>query len=223
MNYCRFTGAGALVLAVYAGVCATPALARNRPRSFEFGVFGGQVNYDTPILFFAGSSGDSGVLGGTRGAEFFGARLGYNLTPHWEIELTHDDSSTEDSRFKQAKRDYVTEQLTVNYNFLTTTERRLYPYATGGLGRLANKITVASKSHEDSSIALVLGGGFRLFFNKSIALRVDGRWKTYNAKFDIPDPDGSNPANSVPPILIDDTFSDFEVTIGLHGIMGGKK
>lgn len=219
----RHARLGALVFAAVAGLCAPPALAQTRPRSFEFGVFGGIRSFDVPVLWLAGARGDSGSLGGTEGAEFFGARLGYNLTPHWEIELSHDDASTEDSRFSQAQRDYVAQHVAVVYNFLTTTERRLYPYVTGGVGRQVNKITVDSNEVEDTSTIFVLGGGFRLFFNKSIALRVDGRFRTYDSEFDIPDPNGSNPGTPVPPIFIDDRFGDFEITFGLHGIMGGKK
>ncbi|MEE9230016.1 MAG: hypothetical protein V3U86_04870, partial [Acidobacteriota bacterium] len=69
-------------------------------------------------------------------------------------------------------------------------------------------------------IAIILGGGFRLFFNKSISLRIDGRWKSYNEKIEFPDPD---PRGIIPSIDIDDRFTNFEFTIGLHGIIGGKR
>lgn len=224
MSHHHFAGMGALVAAC-AVAFASPALAQSRPRSFEFGVFGGTRLFGTP------SEGDSGVLGGTSDTEFFGLRLGYNFTPHWEIELTHDDVSTEDGDFGIVQRDYISDHLAVNYNFLTTTQRRVYPYVTGGLGRQVNKITVQSHRTEDTATVFVVGGGFRLFFNKSVALRVDGRFKTYAAEFDIPDANGPNPEVVIPdstgmsnePIVIDDRFTDFELTIGLYGIIGGKK
>ena len=200
----------------------TPAAAHNRPRSWEFGVFGGEMLFDVPLFFTAGSHGEYDTLLGTRDTEFFGLRLGYNFTPHWEVEFTHDDASTEDVGFKNVQRDYVSDHFTVNYNFLTTTERRVYPYLAGGAGRLVSKVTVSSKGDEDSAIALVLGGGFRLFLNKSVSFRVDGRWKIYSEQHEVADllPDN----NFLDPSLnIDDQFSHFEITIGLYGIIGGQR
>ncbi len=213
----RLSLAGILALAFAA---ASPAEARNRPQSWEFGVFAGEMLFDVPFLFVIGERGDADSLRGTRDTEFFGVRLGYNFTPHWEVELTHDDASTEDRGFKDVQRDFISDDITVNYNFLTTTERRLYPYVTGGFGRIVSKITLLSESEEDDTIAFILGGGFRLFFNKSISLRVDGRWKSYNEEFDIP---AFDPRMIVPAIHIDDRFTNFEITIGLHGIIGGKR
>ena len=209
----------AVILAL-AFAAAVPAEARNRPHSWEFGVFGGEMVFDVPLLFVLGERGNAGDLLGTRTTEFFGFRLGYNFTPHWEVEFTHDDASTEDRGFKDVQRDFISDSVTVNYNFLTTTERRVYPYLTGGLGRIVSKVTVFSKSEEDDPITIILGGGFRLFFNKSISLRIDGRWKSYNETIDFPNPD---PTGTIPPIDIDDRFTNFEFTIGLHGIIGGKR
>lgn len=209
----------AVILAL-AFAAAAPAEARNRPHSWEFGVFGGEMIFDVPFLFVIGERGDSGDLLGTRTTEFFGLRLGYNFTPHWEVELTHDDASTEDVGFKDVQRDLISDYITVNYNFLTTTERRMYPYLTGGVGRIVSKYTVLSDGEEDDTVAFILGGGARLFFNKSISLRIDGRWKTYNEEIDFPSTD---PRGIVPDIHIDDRFTNFEITIGLHGIIGGKR
>ncbi len=221
MSFYRTTAAGALALAACAALGASPALAQNRTRSFEFGVFGGTMRFDTPVLFAVGEGGDSGTLLGSKDTEFFGARLGFNFTPHWEVEVTHDDASTEDGGSNLVQRDYIADQVTANYNFLTTTQRRLYPYVTGGVGRITSKITVQSHEFDDTSGLWVVGGGFRLFFNKSISLRVDGRFKTYDQRFDIADANGSLPG--VIPIALDDSFTTFEITIGLFGITGGKK
>ncbi|MGH7753672.1 MAG: outer membrane beta-barrel protein, partial [Gemmatimonadales bacterium] len=151
MTSFRTTGALALAVGTLILAGSSPALAKNRPRAFEFGIFGGTMMFDRPLLFVVGENGDGGSLRGTKDTEFFGARLGYNFTPHWEVELTHDDSSTEDGGQALVERDFITDHVTVNYNFLSTTERRLYPYAVAGFGRIVNKITVLSNVHEDTS------------------------------------------------------------------------
>ncbi|MEE9229134.1 MAG: outer membrane beta-barrel protein [Acidobacteriota bacterium] len=203
---------------------ASPALARNREDSWEFGLFAGEAFFNTPFLFALGERGESGPLRGTRNTEFFGARLGYNFTPHWEVEFTHDDLSTRDERLVEAQRDFITDYLTLNYNFLTTTQRRLYPYLSGGVGRQVSKITILSNEEENDTTVWILGGGFRLFLNKNLSLRVDARWKTYKEEFDFDLP--SEPKFAPLPfssVFIDDDFTNLELTIGLFGIIGGKK
>ena len=223
MNLRRMAALGVFVLVSVAVPGASPALAEVRPKSVEFGIFAGNYSFDTPFLFLAGGRGDSGNLGGSRLSQFFGARLGYNFTPHWEVELTYADVSSRDTRYRDVKHDLTNKELTVTYNFLTTTQRKFLPYVTGGLGKLTNKITVFSDGTLDSANLVTAGGGFRYFVNKTMAVRVDGRWNTYSAQFDIPDPDGPVLINVIPPIFIDDRFTDFELTVGLFGVMGGKK
>lgn len=222
MNLRRMAALGVFVLVSVAVPGASPALAEVRPKSFEFGIFAGNYSFDSPFLFLAGGRGDSGNLGGTRLSQFFGARLGYNFTPHWEVELTYADVSSRDTKFRDVKHDLDNRELAVTYNFLSTKPGKLIPYATGGIGKLINKITVFSNATQDNAVLVTVGGGFRYFVNKTMAVRVDGRWNTYNAQFDIPDPDGPI-RNIVPGIFIDDRFTDFELTVGLFGIMGGKK
>ncbi len=222
MNLRRMAALGVFVLVSVAVPGASPALAEVRPKSFEFGIFAGNYSFDIPFLFLAGGRGESGNLGGSRLSQFFGARLGYNFTPHWEVELTYADVSSRDTKFRDVKHDLDNRELAVTYNFLSTKQSKLVPYATGGIGKLINKITVFSNATQDNAVLVMVGGGFRYFVNKTMAVRVDGRWNTYSAQFDIPDPDGLS-RNIVPGIFIDDRFTDFELTVGLFGIMGGKK
>jgi hypothetical protein len=211
-----------LFAAAFLHLAASPATAQTRSRAFEFGIFGGTVVMDTPILWVLGERGENDSLGGAESAEFWGGRLGYHFTPKWGVEWSHNDISTEDSFYEQAQRDLISDVVTLNYNFLTGSQRRLYPYVVGGIGRLANKITVKGNIFEDDTLAYDVGGGFRMYLNKSMSFRMDGRWKIFSSKIDADDPDGPT-FTDVPAFHIDDTFSNFEVTVGLHGLMGGKK
>jgi outer membrane protein W len=213
-----------LILLAFAlpALAASPALAQGRSRAFEFGIFGGSVIMDTPLLWVIGERGENDTLGGAESAEFWGGRLGYHFTPKWGVELSHDDISTEDSFYEEAQRDLITETLTLNYTFLTGSQRRAYPYVVGGVGYMTNKITVKGNIFEDSTLAYALGGGFRMYLNKAMSFRVDGRWKIFSTQLDAVDPDGPTFA-TVPSFHIDDTFANLEITFGLHGLFGGKK
>jgi hypothetical protein len=216
----------ALLVAAIACLAATAAQAQTRSRAFEFGVFGGTVGIDTPFLWFLGERGDNGALGGAESSEFWGGRLGFHFTPKWGVELSHDDVSTEDALYMDAQRDFIADVVTLNYNFLTGSQRRLYPYVAGGVGRQVNKVTVKGNVFEDEALVYAVGGGFRMYLNKTLSFRVDGRWKVFPAEFDVSDPYGGGvppPMNAVPPFQIDDTFANFEVTLGLYGLFGGRK
>jgi hypothetical protein len=211
-----------LVSSTLVHFAASPALAQTRSRAFEFGIFGGTVAMDTPLLWAIGERGDNDSLGGAESAEFWGGRLGYHFTPKWGVEWTHDDISTEDSLYEEAQRDLISDVITLNYNFLTGSQRKLYPYVTGGFGRMVNKITVKGNVFEDDALAYALGGGFRMYLNKAMSFRVDGRWKIFSSELEAADPDGPT-FTTVPAFDIEDTFANFEVTVGLFGLMGGKK
>lgn len=170
-----------VLIAFFSLALAGAAAAQVRDRTFEISpyggyLFGGEFSRGTTALFdFDVEAEDAATLG---------ARLGFNVTSNFQLELqlshtetafvTGDDDGDlfdpdEEEEFGGLDIDYALGYMTFNFG-----RRRAVPYITLGAGvaRLDPEIPGTS---EETRFTASLGGGVKTFFTPNFGLRFDGR------------------------------------------------
>ena len=111
----------------------------------------------------------------------YGARLGYNFTSLWEMELEYARTPThlEVDPFRSNLPNFTLSDFTVQYymGYLTLNfgHGRGVPYFTIGGGVTEFKPATLSGSSKTYGTAAI-GGGYKWFFNPHFALRGDARF-----------------------------------------------
>lgn len=183
----------ALLLTLFSVALAGAASAQVRDRTVEISpfagyLFGGEFSRGTTELFNFDVEADD--------APTYGARLGFNLTSTFQLELqvshTETDFVTKDDdgglfgddseqEFGELDIDYALGYMTFNFG-----RRRVVPYVTLGAGvaRLKpgpivicpfNPPCFEQTPDDETRFTASLGGGIKTFFTPNFGLRFDGR------------------------------------------------
>jgi len=143
--------------------------------------------------FFGGYTFDSDLNLDTK--PVYGLRLGYDITPRWGMEVAADYVSTELEQGGGNVR-ALGYRLDALYHFMP--DNRLVPFIAAGVGGTTLRYPEGMKNETDSLFNY--GGGIKYFFTDALALRADIRQL----------------------LVFDGGRSDFEYTIGLTFLFGGK-
>lgn len=192
-----------LALSALAFAGAAPAQVRDRTveiSPFAGYLFGGEFSRGTTALFDFDVNADD--------APTYGARLGFNLSSTFQLELqvshtetafvTGNDDDGElfggdgEEEFGDLDIDYALGYMTFNFG-----HRRVVPYITLGAGvaRLDPHITImcvtapCPQPDEETRFTASLGGGIKTFFTPNFGLRFDGRGYATSLKDDDGDDD----------------------------------
>jgi OOP family OmpA-OmpF porin len=92
--------------------------------------------------------------------DIFGLRMGYNITPHWEIEGAYN------------KVNSSAELVGIDALYHLTPEKRFVPFLLAGIGY--GHIEPRSRPHYDTMMGDV-GAGFKYFLTDSLAFRTEIR------------------------------------------------
>lgn len=197
----RRTSCLALALMTIMASVAGDAAAKPRKYSWELYPYIGSRNYDSS-------------LGGLSTHGIYGLRLGYNVTPRWEVEAGYSyDPGNHDSSGIRNDIDVETVDLGVVLNMNTGAPKRethgrwmswdrWVPYVTATLGHFS-----ADDDLDGSRTAttVAIGGGARIMTTDWVGVRIDLR-----DTFSMDDGDFG-----------DQAFSNFEANIGASFIVGG--
>lgn len=178
-----------LIMVSLALLAASPAAAAEM-RQYELGVLGG--------FFFADS------YAGVDDDFIYGARAGIFFTPVHELELLYDHVSTTfaSPSVGDLDEEFTTYSARWVFNF-PLPSGRFVPYGAIGVGIMEDEVerpdgTIAS----DDDTLWTLGGGFRSFFGDNMALRMEGRMKSFRT-FEV-------------------SQNSFEITVGLTWALGRR-
>jgi len=144
--------------------------------------------------FFGGYTFDSDLHLDTK--PVYGLRLGYDITPRWGVEVATDYVSTELEQGGGNVR-ALGYRLDALYHFMP--DKKFVPFIAAGVGGTTLRYPEGMKNDTDSLFNY--GGGIKYFFTDALALRADIRQL----------------------LVFDGSQSDFEYTIGLTFLFGGKK
>jgi outer membrane protein OmpA-like peptidoglycan-associated protein len=174
-------------------VAAGPASAGGEKGNVELGVYLGRVWLDDYSIF----QPDDDMV--------FGGRLGYWMSNHWNLELSHQRLKTDTEFGPTGPPDVdmriVSTRLNLVHNFAAGSSFR--PFLTVGGGLEKSDIKTYT---EDSDFGWNAGGGFRIFLSRKFNLRLDGRY----VRTKVGD-------------VIDDSQGNVEATAGLGLLFGGHK
>ena len=178
-----------LMMVAMALLAAGPAAAAEM-RQFELGVLGG--------FYFADSTA------GVDDDFVYGLRAGIVFTPVHELELVYDRVKTtfDSPSFGELDEEFTSFSARWVFNF-PLPSGRFVPYGAIGIGNMDDEVerpngTTAS----DDDTLLTIGGGFRSFFGDNMALRVEGRLKSFRT-FEV-------------------SQDNFEITVGLTWALGRR-
>jgi opacity protein-like surface antigen len=171
-------------LVVASLLAASVGSAQVRSGTFEISpfagyLFGGRFARGTTALFDSAVNVDDHAT--------YGLRLGYNVTSKLEVELqasrtetafvTHQGGGdlfggSNDQKLGDLDIDYYLANLTFNFG-----HGRAVPYITigGGAARLSPSVPGVNASREYRGTG-TLGAGVKVFFNRNVGLRLDGRY-----------------------------------------------
>lgn len=199
-----------------------PVLAhgQTRDRSFEITPFGGFTIWDDDVVFLEG-----GPIFGGRLAWFpirnIGVEGTVGFSPGNDVDLEQiEDAGVDPAGFEGQETDVFDVRIDGVYQLSFTPEQRVVPYLAAGVGQL-----VFDTDREDPGegvedinepqFAMNLGGGLKIFFSPSVALRLDAR----NVIAQIE----RNFSTNVPPGPNTKTFfaDNVELTGGLTFTLGG--
>jgi opacity protein-like surface antigen len=182
-----------LAIVTVLALATSPAFAGGGEKGdWELGLYGGYGWLDDYGLF----TPDNDMI--------LGARLGYFLSNHWNLELSGQRLKT-DTEFDPVLALTDTEmrldalRLNLLYNFGGPGGFR--PFLTGGLGR---EWTDIEDYFDTGDFGWNLGAGFRAFLSPRWNLRVDGRYVNTKVGEDV-----------------DESQQNFEATLGLGFLFGG--
>ena len=187
-----------LMMVAMALLAAGPAAAAEM-RQFELGVFGG--------FYFADSTA------GVDDDFVYGLRAGIVFTPVHELELVYDRVSTTFNSIDVGDLDEEFTSISLRWVFnFPRPSGRFVPFGAIGIGIMNDEIDPddkailpadkAFKQKEDDDTLLTIGGGFRSFFGDNMALRVEGRLKSFRT-FGV-------------------SQDNFEITLGLTWVLGRR-
>jgi outer membrane protein OmpA-like peptidoglycan-associated protein len=181
---------------------APQVFAQARPKSWEAGYFGG-VNFYANELKIAN-------------AMTYGIRLGYNITPALEIEVTW--ATSDESNFQQPTSVLIEEHPPSNFVFSTDLTAKLTSYNLRAVGNFSNSrrrwkpmIFIGVGSHDiqlqqswvpgrvTGGTTFDLGAGTRFFFTDHLAARMEG-----SIEYEL-----------------SDIYWNRVLTVGLVGLFGG--
>jgi len=172
---------------------AVPALAGGRKGDWEIGPYGGYMWADDYGSFHPEDH------------VFYGARLGYFLTPGWSLGLSAQRVPTETNRgiagVAESEMKLDAARLDLAYNLLPGSAFR--PFLAVGGGRERTRIEGIGTSTDWGWSA---GGGFRLFFTPRFNLKADARYSP-----------------SKPDELLSERQKNVEATAGLNLVFGGRR
>lgn len=131
-----------------------------------------------------------------------GLRLGYDITKHWSPEITADYAFTQFENAFDTKHDAgsFSYRLDMLYNFMP--DGMAVPYLAAGVGGIYIRYPELVNDLHKSNVTLNIGGGLKCFLTRSFALRGDARYLALPG---------------------DNTMSNWEYTLGLSFLFGGKK
>ena len=141
-------------------------------------LFGGKFARGTTALFDSAVDVDDHAT--------YGLRLGYNITSKFEVELQASRTETafvthhggdlfggsNDQKLGDIDIDYYLANMTFNFG-----HGRAVPYITvgGGAARLSPSVPGTDASREYRGTG-TLGAGVKVFFNRNVGVRLDGRY-----------------------------------------------
>ena len=188
--------------------------AQTRDRSFEITPYGGFVIYDNDVVFL-------------EGGPVFGGRLAWFPLRNIGMEGTvgfSPGNSIDEEEFGQpsdAEIDVWDVQVNGVYQLSFAPEQRFVPYLTAGVGHMVFDADVADPEEgfedlNEPQWTVNAGGGFKIFFGPSIALRLDAR----NV---IAQVERGFTRDDLPPGQNTKTFhaDNFELTGGITFTLGG--
>jgi len=171
------------LLALLAALCVAPPSRAQTPSIVELNPFGGYLFGGT---FNRGSNSLFNTKVDVDDHATYGGRLGFPVTPLFEIELQYSRTSTAlvtpdggtlfgpgPQRLGDLDIDYYLGYATFNLGH----NRRIVPYLTVGAGaaRLDPRVEGTTAS-ADNRFTASAGGGLKMMFNEHFGLRFDGRY-----------------------------------------------
>jgi len=175
-------------------VAAVPAFASGGDKGdWELGIYGGWGWWDDYGMFHPDDD------------NIWGLRFGHFFSPRWSLEVSGQKATT-DTEFETlglANEEMKFSSLRLNalYN-LGAPGDGFRPFLTAGLGQ--EKVSVETFG-ESCDFGFNAGAGFRLFMGSKFNLRADGRYVRVKVGDEV-----------------DDSQSNYEATLGLNFIFGGK-
>ncbi|MFQ5700429.1 MAG: outer membrane beta-barrel protein [Acidobacteriota bacterium] len=149
----------------------TAAEAKNRDKSWEFGVMGGLIDNDTI---------DNPTIDSADNSATVGLRFGYNFSAKLEAEAAIDFANTDEG---DSSADFLRGTVAITGNFLTDRETHTIPYLSVGIGVINQKIDAFTDSMGkmvpeafDASALLTFAVGARTFFTDVIGARYEARY-----------------------------------------------
>jgi outer membrane protein OmpA-like peptidoglycan-associated protein len=175
-------------------VAAVPAFASGGDKGdWELGIYGGWGFWDDYGIFHPDDD------------NIWGLRFGHFFSPTWSLEVSGQKATT-DTEFEvlgvpNEEMKFSSLRLNLLYN-LGKPGAGIRPFLTAGLGQ--EKVSVVNYG-ESCDFGFNAGAGLRIFMGSKFNLRADGRYVRVKVGDEV-----------------DDSQSNYEATLGLNFIFGGK-